>query len=264
VIDKCAVPYWLREWIEVPVAADGHTGSIFVTPDYLAIGTDSDFLRFPLNPFTAERIAFAIGARLPTRKIVKDIHLNAAGHLAADPMPPGSQMMSTQYFVDHNAKVEAQRIQKGFRVGSLLSGHKKDVVVSPRTTGKTVCIYGWFYTPQISSVIQGPGANCTSHGAKYADYSHGIRFVKDTMLVDGKEMPLDEVMRHPTLHKLVSDEGPFKNTTYIEGGENQPPPPPTGVPSVRHSPSGSLAPQGALAVVVAFFVLGAASYLALA
>ena len=49
------------------------------------------------------------------------------------------------------------------------------------------------------------------HEASYADYSHGIRFMQPTMLVDGQERPLDDVAREPALSALVTDEGPMRS-----------------------------------------------------
>ena len=45
-------------------------GTIEVMPDYLAVGSDDDFVRMPMRPQTAQQIADAFGCVLPTRKIV--------------------------------------------------------------------------------------------------------------------------------------------------------------------------------------------------
>lgn len=44
--------------------------TIFVTPDYLAIGSRSDFIRIPMNYHTASLVAAQFGVILPTRKNV--------------------------------------------------------------------------------------------------------------------------------------------------------------------------------------------------
>lgn len=224
------VPYFNRHWVEVPVVGGGMTGTIFVTPDYFSIGTDEDFVRMPMAPATAEAIGSLIGGRLPTRKLVKDVHRAASQKLVAQPWGPpyDASMMSTGRFVAHNRKVQQQFFSKGFQLGPLTSGHKKDVVVSPRMDPAHVCIYGWFKNDSVDSAIQGPGPNCRDHVAKYADYSHGIRFVKDTMIAAGKEMLVDDVMRDPELYKLVSDEGVFKGPTRYTKQPGPKTEPPTG------------------------------------
>ena len=46
----------------------------FVAPDYLAVGTDEDYLLTPMTPMIAQRIADRLGCTLPTRKMVDDIY----------------------------------------------------------------------------------------------------------------------------------------------------------------------------------------------
>jgi len=69
-----------------------------------------------------------------------------------------------------------------------------------------VAIYGW----------QQPGGKniqplSTVHENTYADYSHGVRLVDSTMVVDGVERPIAEVLRDPVLCKLVSGEGVIRD-----------------------------------------------------
>ena len=42
-------------------------------PDYLAVGSDDDFVRMPMTPQTAQQIADLFGCILPTRKMVDAI-----------------------------------------------------------------------------------------------------------------------------------------------------------------------------------------------
>src|SRR5271165_5341552 len=50
------------------------TATVFVMPDYLAIGSDDDFLRIPMNLHTAVAVAGRFGFILPTRKMVDAIY----------------------------------------------------------------------------------------------------------------------------------------------------------------------------------------------
>lgn len=226
-VESGSIPYFNRQWVKVPVAADGMTGAIFVTPDYFSVGVDNDFVRMPLMPATAEAIGARIDARLPTRKMVRDIHAAAPQKLAADPWGPpyDSSMMTTSRFVQHNDRVSEQFNKMGYALGKLTSGHKKDVVVTPMMDGQHVCIYGWFRDDSVKSAIQGPNVNCSSHGSSYVDYSHGVRFVKNAMVANGETMLVHDVLRHPKLHRLVSDQGPFLGATSYTAHEGPAPQP---------------------------------------
>src|SRR5215831_13127252 len=50
------------------------SATVFVTPEYLAIGSDTDFLRIPMNLHTAAAIAERFSFLLPTKKIVDAIY----------------------------------------------------------------------------------------------------------------------------------------------------------------------------------------------
>src|SRR6202044_556287 len=181
------VPSFLRNLVPVRLefrSPQGKTlnATVLAMPEYLAIGTDKDFLRIPMNLYTAAAVASKMGFVLPTRKIVDAIYAQAAYHFSPQPMTAGPQMRSTDYYVTHNQKVEAQSRVLGIPQGSLVSGDKKDVVVTNRlehNPGK-IAIYGWH---RLNGAPIQPLS--TIHGACYADYSHGIRLVSETVLVDG-------------------------------------------------------------------------------
>ena len=180
------------------------TATIFVTPDYLAIGSDRDFLSIPMNLYTAIEVAFHFGFTLPTKKMVDAIFSQSFFHLTPEPMLPGPQMRSTQYYVDHNRKIREQRLSLGCTLDTLISGTKKDVVLTnrlARAVGK-IAIYGWhrFSGAPIQPLT-------TVHSASYADYSHGIRLVSDIVLIDGEPRSIYDVLEDPRLAKLLSDEG---------------------------------------------------------
>ena len=180
------------------------TATIFVTPDYLAIGSDKDFLSIPMNLYTAIEVAFDFGFTLPTKKMVDAIFSQSFFHLTPEPMLPGPQMRSTQYYVDHNRKIREQRLSLGCPLDTLISGTKKDVVLTnrlARAVGK-IAIYGWhrFSGAPIQPLT-------TVHSASYADYSHGIRLVSDIVLIDGEPRSIYDVLEDPRLAKLLSDEG---------------------------------------------------------
>lgn len=210
------VPTFLREL--VPVTFNGHAAdgrplrlTVCVMPDYLAVGTDRDFIRTPLGLPTAARIALRLGFLLPTPKMVDAIYRQARIHLTPRPMPAGPMMTSTDYVLRHNETVDGQ-LGKELGKDELVAGHQKDVVLTNRlrhAPGK-VAIYGW-HEPD-GRPIQ---PLSTVHVARYADYSHGIRLVSATAFVNGKPRPLSEVLQDPTLSALISSDGPIPDAEAL-------------------------------------------------
>lgn len=206
------IPDFLRQLKTVIIPFTGrdgrqHTISYQVMPDYLAIGSNSDYIRIPMNPMTAQKIADRFGCSLPTRKMVNDIYGVAEVKLAPKPLPAGPRMMSNEYYERHQELVSQQLGNRP--PGELIAGNKKDVVISNVLAGKPdrVAIYGWHQTN--GKPIQGLS---TVHENTYADYSHGSRMVGKTVVVDGQEMQIDQVLRDPDLCRGLSDEGPITVT----------------------------------------------------
>ena len=207
------MPAFLRHLIPVelkyqPLGGKILTATVFVMPEYLAIGTDQDYLRIPMNLFTAAAVATRLGFVLPTRKMVDAIYRQAAFHFSPEPMTPGPQMGSTEYYKVHNQKIEAQSHMLGVIPGTLVSGNKKDVVMTGRleTNPGHIAIYGWH---RLTGAAIQPLS--TVHGACYADYSHGIRLVSETALVDGQPKSIYDVLQDTKLAGILSDEGPIQH-----------------------------------------------------
>ena len=201
-------------------AGNMHTVEILVTADYIAVGNDSDYVRMPMLPATAQRIASELDASLPTRKIVDMIHRHSAVKLHPCPMLPDSTMVTLPVFVEHNRLIaDSLNAADYFRKG-IVAGHKKDIVITNRLTeyGR-VFIYGWHY-PDGLPIQPLSGV----HHSHYADYSHGVRLVAQNVVVDGKSWRLSELLSDPVLYRLLSDEeGPMQCTEYpLDGVENLP------------------------------------------
>jgi len=83
-------------------------------------------------------------------------------------------------------------------------GHKKDIVITPRLAERAgrVAIYGWHRAEGVP--IQ---PLSTVHEARYADYSHGVRLVSDTVFIGAARRPVFDVLEDPYLCRLLSDEG---------------------------------------------------------
>jgi hypothetical protein len=182
------------------------TITLCVMPDYLAIGSDADFLRIPMRLATALVVAQRFGFVLPTPPIVDAIYDEADARLAPQPLPPTEAMRSTPYYTNHNLMVASQMQALDVRVGALIAGDKKDLVLTNqlRTMPDRVAIYGWH-------TASGHPIQSLSlwHGAHYADYSHGARLVSQIVLVNDMVRSLYDVMSDPKLAPIVSREGPI-------------------------------------------------------
>jgi hypothetical protein len=197
------VPSVLHDYVPIATTIPGHTATFYALPDYLGVGTDVAWLRTPMYPGTAQRVADAWGAALPTRKMVDMIYQQAgvkAGFTGFTP-GPGEHRSDTKYYLLSNA--DAERKIAG-RAG-LRAGHKKDIVVGNLLARfpDTVQIYGGWYAS--GQRVQPPSGS--AHNNRYVDYSHGVRLVKDYVDVDGQRMTLAQVLADPALSALLSDEG---------------------------------------------------------
>jgi hypothetical protein len=202
------VPTFYRAFKPLTLSEGERSVTIYVAPDYLPLGSDDDFVRIPISPLTAQRVADTFGCSLPTRRIVDRVYASAEIKLAPMPLPPTSQMASNGYYVRHHRLIEAA-LPEGAH-GRLIAGHKKDVVLTNALLRHPdrVAIYGWHQ--QNGVPIQ--GLNATSHENMYADYSHGIRLVLSNATVDGKSCELASLFGSDELSGLLSDEGPLRVT----------------------------------------------------
>ena len=206
------VPSWLRQLtpVEVSREIDGrdYQATFWVTPDYLAVGSDSDFFLVPLSPPTAQRVADLVDGSLPTPQMVDSIWVSARSRLAPIRIPPDEFTTTVPYFVRHSELVQAQRSLQNVRPGAFAAGHKVDLVRSPGPAAQegTAAAYGWhrpdgepiqplYMIPEDSQV----------------PYNQGIRLVDRRILVDGAPRDLVEVLRDPKLALLLSgDSTPAK------------------------------------------------------
>jgi hypothetical protein len=191
----------------VPVAI-----TVCVAPDYLAIGSDTDYLFVPMRLQTALAVATRYDSLLPTRKIVDAIYAQARVHLQPQPLPASDTMRTTGYYWRHSELVREQRQSFAEPPGSLTAGDKKDLVLTNRfwTNLERVAIYGWHHAD--GKPIQ---PLSTVHGARYADYSHGVRLIGVIAYVNGVATPLLKLLQDRRLASILSDEGVLKNANEL-------------------------------------------------
>lgn len=211
------VPEFMRALVPVDLSGTQANGesvvvTICVTPEYLAVGDDRDFVRVPVGLAAAARVASEFGFLLPTTKMVDAIYSQARLRLTPRPMKPTSQMESTDYLLQHNRTLQAQRSETRSSLADLTGGQKKDIVLTNRLRSKPgrVAIYGWHRAN--GRPIQ---PLSTVHGAQYADYSHGVRLVSQTAFINGKAVDLAAIMESRELANVVSNEGPIANPRQL-------------------------------------------------
>jgi hypothetical protein len=210
-ISKGNIPQFLRKLTKLEgefqdAAGITHKVIYEVMPDYLAIGSELDYCRVPMGPKTAQKIADLFGAILPTSKLVDEIYKNA--DIKLEPVtyaPVGNLSELVPRFVMHNNDIEAKLKKSEARLGELVSGTKKDVIISSKILDPArpnhVVIYGWH---KLDGLPIQPATNI--HFDTYVDYSHGIRLLNNEILLDSKLMKIADLLKHETLFKIFSNE----------------------------------------------------------
>jgi hypothetical protein len=214
------------------------TGSVDVMPDYLCVGDDSQYVYMPMDPVTAQRVAFELDMNLPTARICHAIY-EAAGkidkknQLNAIPRdysntgpdrkaPRGRAQTSTAAYVEHSDAIKQRMSDRGLRLGELVAGHKKDVVISQglHSNPLRIAFHGFYddsgvpFEPcrepnnSLPSCKQMPAhGHGKERNRRFSDYSQGVRLVSDEMIVDGKTWSMRKVLADDELCQLISSEG---------------------------------------------------------
>ena len=182
-------------------------------PDYLSVGTEDDYCRIPMNPYTAQKLADKFGGSLLT-SVISD-HIYELAEIKIKPfnyLPVGNANETVQKFKEHSDQIDSQISDAGGRKGQLVAGIKKDVILSRDIALKPgkVVIYGW-HNPggkPIQPVYSG-------HIWWYVDYSHGIRLVNNQVIIDGKPALLSEILQDKILYRIFSNENsPMEKPYY--------------------------------------------------
>lgn len=190
----------------------------YVTPEYMAVGSDDDYFLCPMTPILAQRLTDLLNCTLPTRKMVNEIYAAAPCKFEPQPIPPSPEMTTVPVFNQHNSMVWTQRsaVLATHPLGTLVGGTKKDVVISnliynPKVGGpqRPVVIYGWH---KLDGTYWQPLYN--GHEETYADYSHGIRFVQMILTVNNSLKSINEILTSSSLYPILSDEGAIPIPRY--------------------------------------------------
>jgi hypothetical protein len=190
--------------VTVEMQRGGRTirASVRACPDYLAIGSDSDFVRAPLDAITAQRIADRFGFVMPTPRLADEIDAAAAqaggtvpfiaapliAKRVTDPHTgkpveakwnykkygfyEGRWMLSGEFLTTQNTMIQEQAASHA----TFRSGHKKVIVYDPlalRPSGEG--------GPPVVIYLKGVQPLSNIHNEGYWDYSHGIRFLDSSV-----------------------------------------------------------------------------------
>lgn len=215
-------------------AGQRHDFEFYVMPDVISIGTESDAVRIPMDPVSAQRVADMFDCLLPTARMVEQVYQAAPTKLAfiyggyAGTARANLQDASSSY-LEHSRQIDAQ-LRRPPTI--LTAGHKKELVISngyirPRRNkaGEThpapmLAFYGAYTAAGVP--IQAPrngdqvmrGYPAFAHEPTFVDYSHGVRLVWPTMQVDGAERRVADVLRDANLGTLIAAEAPINDPRY--------------------------------------------------
>ena len=232
------MPGWLRRWVTIEVKNASNQVAVRVLPDYLCVGDDTDFRHVPLDQHSAQRIADAFGACLPTSKICHAIYCatprpQRIGKIDRDYyLPPSLRKVSknkwaqtsTAAYDEHSVAIQAAMRARNITPGQIVAGHKKDVVIANllHSQPNMIAFHGFYdregypVQPCIKAGIMDKGCNREAftiahpEAARFADYSQGVRLVHPVMEIDGKAKLVKEVLTDHALSKLISMEGPIR------------------------------------------------------
>lgn len=209
-------------WFDLHLSNGSDAAVLKVMSDVLSIGPFGDHVRLPLTPGSAQSICNLFGWLLPTPWLVYQTWRTSPYKLAPIAMRPNKGWDLYQ-FADHSALID-RAIAAGAPVSQVpsggVSGIKKDIVVSNIVQPGKVVIFGWYQpSPPFPDVYddgkpwQDPNrqprqVKSNAHGDFYIDYSHGIRPVAGSCIVNGQAMATIDLYQHPTFSRLVSNESP--------------------------------------------------------
>jgi hypothetical protein len=240
------IPWHLRRFTKVSQSLKdkkgvAHEVTYWVMPDYVAVGSSSDYVTVPIGGVMAQRVADAFGCVLPTAKIVWDLlekydtrlrfRLRARPYWRlADPKErdrvsaedkvkyDGKEQASTWAYVEYSDAMQ-ERIRAVLRERelprwTLITGYRKEVVISKALESdkrKLDFFGGWRGKDQQQKLWQGTPPGLADHGgheATFADYSHGVRLVRRRVVIDGQDHDIRRVLSDPVLGAMLDLQAP--------------------------------------------------------
>ena len=228
------VPQWLQRWVQVRVSKEGAVPEVVVRvlPDYLCVGTDTNYRHVPLDQQSAQKVADAFGALVPTAKICHAVWLRTAEirRIPAITLPTlrkkakkNFDQDSTAAFDAHSLAIQAHMKSKDIAAGDLVAGHKKDVVLAAGAKNDAARIQfhglydpeGYPYQPCYTASGRNSACDKTRPTAahperpgRFSDYSQGVRLLHPQMAINGETHLVADVLKDPSRCTLIA-EGPI-------------------------------------------------------
>ncbi|HMA61240.1 MAG TPA: T9SS type A sorting domain-containing protein [bacterium] len=214
------VPLFSRKLTSIKLnrtlGSENYAVTFFSVNDYMAIGSEQDYIYIPMMPSTAQHLADELESSLPTKKLVDIIYSKAKVKLDPQPISWSEENVTVPVFMDHTNLINQQLDDKGLArpIDSLIAGHKKDIIISNRIYSSDrdydrVVIYGWHRSENdpIQPVYNG-------HSNLYADYSHGVRLISNIIFINGQKDTLQNLLTDANLAELMSNEGRISKPYY--------------------------------------------------
>ena len=174
--------------------------------DYMAIGSDNDFIRVPMTPILAQALSEKYGWGLPTKEMTRAIYANSdrklsgIGYVTAPEGTPENaeqqrKMQGNEYIARHTADINKQLGEDGLRRlregKALVAGHKKDVIISRYAIDHPDSLdFDGLY------IGGAPIQHNPAHESTYRDYSHAFRPIDGEVIVIDEETGKSESMAY--------------------------------------------------------------------
>ncbi|HKY63503.1 MAG TPA: hypothetical protein VJR29_08800 [bacterium] len=244
------VPEFLRRPKAVTIKGpDGGEVKTYVMPDYIAIGSNEDFVRVPLSPILAQALARKYDWCLPTKTIVEETYAQAGKRVVGPSYSHPEEFQANSAYLDSagfylRSDLDIKAQLKGVALGTLVAGGKKELVVSPQVAvryaggkaGEAIDFYGLYGADEIP--IQRTPGHGREAGYRHTEYALGVRFVSPVLVVTKKSgekvvMRMDKALQDPEIAKIFSRvertedqkkfrspalDGPFDPTTAYRQG----------------------------------------------
>lgn len=198
----------------------GEEVKAYVMPDYIAVGSNEDFVRLPLTPLMAQALERRYGLALPTKTIVEETYEQADRRVVGPSYTHPGEFEENSAYLDSagfylRSHRDIQNQLQGVEPGTLVSGGKKELVVSPfvseRYVGgqadESIAFYG-LYDDNGIPIQRSPGHGGEA-GYKHTEYALGIRFMSPMIVMKAADgvttvMKMDDALKDPEVAKIIS------------------------------------------------------------
>ena len=217
-IDAVAKGIIVVEWTEIISTYKEYIGKFYITTDAgYCILDNMERFRPSFSAQMAQQAADIVGGMLPTSKIMDLAYLQAATKINATILSPSSIMSNTSYSKKFNSVLEKKR---DGRIDLITDCGKAWILSNKIKYSAGAVNYGFFdqKAPFVNKYgIKGwqipPG---TRHNAKHLDYSQVLILMSSICYINDQHMKTSEVMSHPILCNLISNEN-IINITRMPG-----------------------------------------------